>query len=51
MNMIQISPATYTKFIVVYLQKIEKKIQPLFNYSTEHRELDIDELIELGEVE
>ena len=33
------------------LQKIEKKIQPLFNYSTEHRELDIDELIELGEAE
>ena len=33
------------------LQKIEKKIQPLFNYSTEHRELDIDELIELGETE
>lgn len=27
------------------LQKIEKKIQPLFNYSTEHRELNVDELL------
>lgn len=33
------------------LQKIERKIQPLFNYSTEHREIDIDELIEAGETE
>jgi len=28
------------------LQKIEKRIQPIFNYSTEHRELNVDELLE-----
>ena len=33
------------------LQKIEAKIQPIFNYSTEHREIDIDELIEASEAE
>ena len=31
------------------LQKIEKRIQPLFNYSTEHREVNVDELLEVDE--
>lgn len=29
------------------LQKIEKKITPIFNYSTEHREVNVDELLEI----
>ena len=29
------------------LQKIEKIIHPIFNYSTEHRDLNVDELLDL----